>query len=869
MSGIFGSLFGGGKRKASQPADASGRAAAMSSRTGPGPSSWTGPPPRDPKEWRGPHNPTRSRGTKTDADADASGPPRSVMDLTRDEAPPSSSPRAARAAAREERRASRRDRRTEAENTDDAEAANAHPQEDPVLEECPHGTVQGVPDTDTVVDEDGDEANDFLYADPPPPSFAGFVDLTLEDRVANDDDDDDDDDETSSAGVIRASPTMRCAGCRADVRGRPDVAAASWRVDPGVGRWRGRCAGGGGRGGRRRPCAVVLCGACLGERATRALTAATRALTTGNDGDEKSAPGDGDGGGVGGGVPAIACPTGCGGRLVDAPVAEAGDPDVYNAWAAAATDALLGVGPKGRGDTGGGTASKGTASNRAHPGTSSSSSFARCPNPACGVAIEKVPPRRNPDGDLELVAERIPGTARWMSREALEHRAAKLFRCGACGTDFCGDCDAMPYHVGFASCAAAAAAAKAPRCRYCRERITPGASALDFYYFGGGGGDEESAPGDLDGDGRGNDAVLAPAGKSGDMSVRELRRACGAADTSWCVDKKELRGVFRIAGGVCRAGECQSRLEGSCTKTLSCGHPCGGVRGEATCLPCLRCAPPGPGDAGATREGKSRPPTADDPCAICYVDPLGAAPAILLGCGHVVHRQCAIDKIRAGWPGPAISFNHLRCPLCGASGGEAEEVGSAQFPVMRHGSLDEEIRPVLALRDVVMRRGRRRLLAEGNVAELRPGGEWEGRPGELALQRFNYYKCGRCGEPYFGGLRECGGEPGGGGGDANGDAELMCGGCSATVSGLSGACAKHGRDELQFKCRFCCSPAVFFCFGSTHFCERCHVTRPDFKPQPPPKTCTKATCPLGVDHPPHGQEFCLGCALCRATDTGY
>ena len=86
MSGIFGSLFGGGKRKASQPADASGRAAAMSSRTGPGPSSWTGPPPRDPKEWRGPHNPTRSRGTKTDADADASGPPRSVMDLTRDEA---------------------------------------------------------------------------------------------------------------------------------------------------------------------------------------------------------------------------------------------------------------------------------------------------------------------------------------------------------------------------------------------------------------------------------------------------------------------------------------------------------------------------------------------------------------------------------------------------------------------------------------------------------------------------------------------------------------------------------------------------------------------------------------------------------------
>ena len=216
----------------------------MSSRTGPGPSSWTGPPPRDPKEWRGPHNPTRSRGTKTDADADASGPPRSVMDLTRDEAPPSSSPRAARAAAREERRASRRDRRTEAENTDDAEAANAHRHEDPVLEECPHGTVQGVPDTDTVVDEDGDEANDFLYADPPPPSFAGFVDLTLEDRVAHDDDTPTT--TTTTTGRRRASSALprRCDA--------PDAAPTSG-VDPTSRRRRGGSTrgGGGGEGGAR------------------------------------------------------------------------------------------------------------------------------------------------------------------------------------------------------------------------------------------------------------------------------------------------------------------------------------------------------------------------------------------------------------------------------------------------------------------------------------------------------------------------------------------------------------------------------------------------------------------------------------------
>ena len=185
MSGIFGSLFG--KRKASQPADTSGRAATSSSRTGPGPSSWTGPPPRDPKEWRGPHNPTRSRGN-ADADDASRQPP--VVDLTREKTdhPSSSSPRAARAAARDERRA-RRERRRDAahddganpgETTNDADDDEKVPQ-DPVLVECTgDGPVQGVPQTDTVVDEDGDEANDFLYADPPPPSFAGFVDLTLE-----------------------------------------------------------------------------------------------------------------------------------------------------------------------------------------------------------------------------------------------------------------------------------------------------------------------------------------------------------------------------------------------------------------------------------------------------------------------------------------------------------------------------------------------------------------------------------------------------------------------------------------------------------------------------------------------------------------
>ena len=51
----------------------------------------------------------------------------------------------------------------------------------------------------------------------------------------------------------------------------------------------------------------------------------------------------------------------------------------------------------------------------------------------------------------------------------------------------------------------------------------------------------------------------------------------------------------------------------------------------------------------------------------------------------------------------------------------------------------------------------------------------------------------------------------------------MCGACSAKACGMAAAtCARHGEQYIEFKCRFCCSIATFFCFGHTHFCEKCH-----------------------------------------------
>lgn len=71
-------------------------------------------------------------------------------------------------------------------------------------------------------------------------------------------------------------------------------------------------------------------------------------------------------------------------------------------------------------------------------------------------------------------------------------------------------------------------------------------------------------------------------------------------------------------------------------------------------------------------------------------------------------------------------------------------------------------------------------------------------------------------------------------------------------------CPRHGYAGIQYKCRWCCSPAAWFCFGDTHFCGKCHDRALSTKPLP----CDPRTCPLGGMHPPNGEEYALGCGRC-------
>ena len=95
--------------------------------------------------------------------------------------------------------------------------------------------------------------------------------------------------------------------------------------------------------------------------------------------------------------------------------------------------------------------------------------------------------------------------------------------------------------------------------------------------------------------------------------------------------------------------------------------------------------------------------------------------------------------------------------------------------------------------------------------------------------------------------------------------ELVCAGCSG---GTAEVCPKHGTDYLEYKCRYCCSVACWFCFGTTHFCDPCHNRAGHNVPKPCPSVNEKelppgTPCPLGCVHPENGQEFALGCGLLR------
>ncbi|XP_067640218.1 E3 ubiquitin-protein ligase highwire isoform X3 [Eurosta solidaginis] len=312
-------------------------------------------------------------------------------------------------------------------------------------------------------------------------------------------------------------------------------------------------------------------------------------------------------------------------------------------------------------------------------------------------------------------------------------------------------------------------------------------------------------------------------------------------------------GLLEI-GNVCADAQCQEHAANSCMKVKSCDHPCGGVANEKKCLPCLQhvCHARENKTAEELHEPKLTQ-DADDMCMICFVEALSCAPSIQLQCGHVFHYHCCKKVIEKRWSGPRITFGFSLCPICKAD--------------IQHNLLADILEPIDSLKQDVKRKALMRLKYEGVVKDTDSKDVTN-----LAMDRYAYYVCFKCQKAYYGGEARCDVEVG----EIFDPQELVCGGCSDVARAQM--CPKHGTDFLEYKCRYCCSVAVFFCFGTTHFCDTCHddfqrLTNipknklPQCPAGPKAKQLMGDECPLHIIHPATGEEFALGCGVCRNAQT--
>lgn len=306
---------------------------------------------------------------------------------------------------------------------------------------------------------------------------------------------------------------------------------------------------------------------------------------------------------------------------------------------------------------------------------------------------------------------------------------------------------------------------------------------------------------------------------------------------------------------VCRDEECVEKRDACCTRMKACGHPCGGVRGESKdeCLPCIH---------EDCYEANGEEVNADDYCGICYSEGLGAAPSIKLACGHIFHKACVQTQIESKWNGVKISFGFLDCPSCRRR--------------IDHPSVNGLIAPHLRMYDAIREKAMRRLKMEGMDKDERltkPDSDYYQQPERYALHSFAFYSCFKCHKPYFGGRRNCDDARNA---DNTPPEELVCYDCSDM---RAPACSNSSHKEFWlWKCKFCCSPAVWFCWGNTHFCEPCHQKaggleklrregkQAKFKTLNKQPRCSGKVaedCNLRIKHAPQGEEVCLGCGACQ------
>lgn len=445
--------------------------------------------------------------------------------------------------------------------------------------------------------------------------------------------------------------------------------------------------------------------------------------------------------------------------------------------------------------------------------------FVRCPTCTTIYAVQQSRPT-SPQAVMLPVAysKELPPACNLAVDEATRHLYRSRFRCRRCDIDFCR-CGVSPYHWGW-SCDAW------HKHRNAVDDVSSATAACRWCFR---------------------------------SCMSQMRRCESLA--SPCCGSTAGTDVKRFPPTL----SCAEKERRSCGRRHSnCGHWCGGVRDESSCLPCLQAECSAKAVARKSAQAtQMKLPAFDEWCGICWTESIGSAPAIRLECGHVLHYHCAMALTAKGQiGGRRLNFKSIRCPLCQA--------------IMHHPLLNGFLAPHIELYNKVRRKALQRWTVErrGLGADLGKVIDEE-QTAMLAMQKMSFYECSQCKEPYYGGEVECQNVIEDDNDDLDADVqaalamELICRGC-ASKGQLQ--CSEHGTEFLGWKCRFCCeSEAHYFCFGNTHFCLSCHdlwqLGMDQRRKLQAGRPCLgSARCIFGGRHPPNSKngrdEYALGCTVC-------
>ena len=241
-------------------------------------------------------------------------------------------------------------------------------------------------------------------------------------------------------------------------------------------------------------------------------------------------------------------------------------------------------------------------------------------------------------------------------------------------------------------------------------------------------------------------------------------------------------------------------------------------------------------------------------CAIC-LEPLAAAKVITLGCGHKWHYQCIVQQLQTAKPTSTsrLLFTGCQCAKCAR--------------ICEHDDLRDLTRTTDVLRQKVDQLVQEQLALDAPAAWIQAQRDPPSLRSILDQGRRNYafYLCSHCQEPYFGGTVDCADNLVE---NQDNEGERLCVACAPQPQVICRNPLEH-RGYLVWKCRYCCRPSTFFCYGNVHLCHECHSAR---NREPIPcrgNTCHYPKPPNSLVHS-NGRtsqsEQVYGCAWCQSTD---